>query len=98
MNRLGWKVYLVVMSLILLAILVSDLTAESSPSFINYADYLITAAALVGVFGYAFRIPLLYQNFWRALLVIVPMLDLWISLDFIGIQIKMKYGSSTLFL
>ncbi len=81
MDRIGWKLYLVVMLLVLLAILAGDLTNERAFSFWSYADYLLSTAAMVGVFGYAFRFALLHENIWRLLLLLNVPMDILMATD-----------------
>ncbi len=45
----------------------------------RYADYLLSVAAMVGVFGYAYRGALLHENIWRLLLSLNVLMDIFMA-------------------
>ena len=78
-NRIGWKSYFVLLSLLYVGTLASILADSSPSSLFHYVDSFISGVALAGVFGYAFRKKLLHERFWCVLLPIFVVWDIWFN-------------------
>ena len=72
LTNFAWFLYLIVLATFLLDSAVSNLT--DGPTVFDVVDVPLAAAALVGVFGFFSRLPMLRPAFWRAFL---PALLLW---------------------
>ena len=72
LTTFAWFLYLIVLATLLLDSAVSNLA--NGPTVFDVVDVPLAAAALVGVFGFFSRLPMLRPAFWRAFL---PALLLW---------------------
>lgn len=81
MDRIGWKIYLIAIFLLASWTLLDELTESSQFDLISFADQIFLFSGFVGVFGYSFRRRLFQPKFWRTLLPIVVVWDIWLGLD-----------------
>jgi hypothetical protein len=61
---MGWKIYFFILVGLLTAMYVLTFSTCAAAVY-HYADILITLVTLIGIYGYAFRKPLVSRNFWK---------------------------------
>jgi hypothetical protein len=77
-KKIGWKVYFVVFSIVLLFAYYDSIS--SGITIYDFADIVISLIALIGFFGYSFNKPIHKQKLWRIWLFVILIWDLFYNL------------------
>ena len=86
---MGWKIYFCCLTLLLAALYVLTFAyflpnSSASMNIAHYFDLPISIAALVGLYGYAFRKRIGHPNFWKVWLVVIVLWDMFYNLVLSG--------------